>query len=64
VLWIAEAFVGLTPLLFDRVIRNFMQAAGRLALCQGETNALLHDCHLVTDGLDAEMCILAIVLSG
>jgi len=63
-LWAGEAFVGLTPLMAHVVIHRFMAVPGHFARCQEEVRGQFVGCHWVADRPDAEICILAVVLSG
>lgn len=61
-LWFAEIAVSVTPLLAYGVIHAYASLPGVLARCQA-IEAKFADCLPVNDGPDAEICILAVVIS-
>jgi hypothetical protein len=63
-LWVGEVFIGLTPLLVYLVARRFTAAQTHVARCPGDMAGEPHDCHWATNGIEAEICILTLVLSG
>jgi hypothetical protein len=63
-LWIGEVLVGLAPLFFDQLHHIFTEAPGVLARCLRVVDGQPVECKSIPDGPDAEICILAVVLSG
>jgi len=64
-IWVAEVGIGLIPLLADNIVHHFMKSQGYLVRCGSETGAgTFAGCFRVSDSVDAEKCILTIVLSG
>ncbi len=65
VYWVIESAIGLVPLVAALIVPIVSDSSRRLASClKVGSEGNFQECHWVIHGLNAEKCILAIVLSG
>lgn len=63
--WLMEALIGAVPYFVDLWVHRFMPPSGRLAACVDEKgDGVFTGCKWLPPTLDAEKCVLAIVVAG